>query len=118
MARRRSDRVAGLLQREIGQILHTHVTDPRLSRMITVSRVAVSPDLAHATIGVTVMGDARDAAEAMQGLDSALGFLRREVAQRMQLKRAPELHFVRDASIEQGDRVLDLLNALDTEERN
>ncbi len=116
MAGRRSDRVAGLLQREVGQILHTHAADPRLSRLVTVSRVTVSPDLAHATIGVTVMGDAHDADEAMQGLDSALGFLRREVAQRMRLKRAPELHFVRDATIEQGNHVLDLLDALNREE--
>ncbi len=116
MAWRRSDRVAGFLQREVGRILHTHIRDPRLSKLVTVSGVTVTPDLSRATIGVTVMGDQRETNEAMQGLDSAVGFLRREVAQRMRLKRAPELRFIHDVSIERGNRVLDLLDALNAQE--
>ena len=112
MTSRRSDKVAGLLQREIGQILRAHLADPRLGGLITVARVTVSPDLAHATVAVTVMGGDDEADEAFRGIGSASGFLRREVAQRLRLRRAPELHFVRDAAIEQGNRVLDLLDAL------
>ena len=118
MASRRSDRVAGLLQREVGRILDARLTDPRLGKLVTVSHVTVTPDLAYATIAVTVMGDAADAVEAMRGLESAAGFLRREIGQRLGLKRAPELRFVRDASIEQGDHVLDLLDTLKTEIRH
>ncbi len=118
MASHRSDRVAGLLQREVGRILDARLTDPRLGKLVTVSHVTVTPDLAYATIAVTVMGDMTDAVEAMQGLESAAGFLRREIGQRLGLKRAPELRFVRDASIEQGDHVLDLLDTLKTEVRD
>ncbi len=118
MESRRSDRVAGLLQREVGRILDARLTDPRLGKLVTVSRVTVTPDLARATIAVTVMGDASDAAEAMQGLESASGLLRREIGQRVGLKRVPELHFVQDIAIEQGDHVLDLLDTLKTEVRH
>ena len=112
----RSERVAGLLQREIGRLVAVHLKDPRLTQLVALAYVTVSPDLGHATAAVTVIGTEDEAAQAMLGLESAGGYIRREVGQRLGLKRAPELHFVRDTSIEQGNRVLDLLDTIKEQE--
>lgn len=112
----RSERVAGLLQREIGRLVAVHLKDPRLTQLVTLAYVTVSPDLGHATAAVTVIGTEDEAAQAMLGLESAGGYIRREVGQRLGLKRTPELHFVRDTSIEQGNRVLDLLDTIKEQE--
>ena len=109
---RRSDRVAGLVRREMGQLLDAHLTDPRLAKLVTIARVRLTEDLGHATLGITVLGDGSDAVEVMRGLDSAKGFLRRELGNRLGLKRTPELHFEQDATIGQGDHVLDLLDTI------
>lgn len=108
--------MAGLVQREIGRLVDLRLTDPRLARLVTVARVKVSHDLAHATVAVSVMGGPDDERQAMEGLDSAVGYLRKELGQRLGLKRTPELRFVRDDATEQGNHVLQLLDTLDREE--
>lgn len=107
---RRTDRIAGLLQSEIGRLTTGRLKDPRLSRLVTLTHVKVSADLSHATVAVTVVGTRDDAREALAGLQSASGYIKKELHQRLNLKRMPELHFVRDTAIEEGDRVLSLLD--------
>ena len=113
---RRTERVEMLIQQEIGQLLDKALRDPRLRRLVTVSRVAVSSDLLHATVAVTTLGDDGDEAEALAGLASAAGFLRRSLAQRLGLKRTPDLTFVADTAVREGDGVLALLNRIQAEE--
>ncbi len=107
---RRTERIAGVLQSEIGRLTTGRLKDPRLARLVTLAHVKVSPDLSHATVAVTVSGTRDDAKEALDGLRSASGYIKRELHQRLGLKRTPELHFVRDTAIEEGDRVLGLLD--------
>ena len=107
---RRTDRIAVLLQSEIGRLTTGRLKDPRLARLVTLAHVKVSPDLSHATVAVTVAGTMDDAREALEGLRSASGYIKRELHQRMSLKHTPELHFVRDTAIEEGDHVLTLLD--------
>ncbi len=109
---RRTERVSGVLREEVSRLVSGALRDPRLSPLVTVARVEVSADLQHATLAVTVLGDERQRREAMEGLDSAKSYLRRELGQRLRLKRTPELTFVLDASIEEGDHVLTLLDEL------
>ena len=113
---RRTDRIAGLLQSEIGWLTTGRLKDPRLARLVTLAHVKVSADLAHATVAVTVAGTRDDAREALAGLQSASGYIKRELRQRLNLKRTPELHFVRDTAIEEGDRVLSLLDGIKEQE--
>ncbi|MDA1035579.1 MAG: 30S ribosome-binding factor RbfA [Chloroflexi bacterium] len=113
---RRTERVSGLLHEELGRLLLEGLHDPRLGQMVTVTKVDISSDLLFATVLVTVLGSADDAREAMEGLRSATGFLRRELAQRLKLKRTPELRFALDGSIEEGDRVLALLDSIKDQE--
>jgi ribosome-binding factor A len=113
---RRTERVSGVLHEEISRLLLGGLHDPRLGQMVTVTKVEISSDLRVATVFVTVLGNADNSREAIEGLHSADGFLRRELGQRLQLKRTPELRFVLDASIEGGDRVLALLDSIKDQE--
>ena len=113
---RRTERVSGLLHEEIGRLLLEGLHDPRLGQLVTVTKVEISSDLLVATVRVTVLGNDDEERDAMDGLTSATGFLRRELGQRLKLKRTPELRFALDASIEEGDRVLALLDSIKDQE--
>ncbi len=114
---RRTERVETLIQQEISQLVGAALRDPRLRRLVTVARVAVSADLQHATVAVTILGDDAEQAEALAWLTSAAGFLRRSLAQRLALKRTPDLTFVADTAIRRGDSVLALLDRIREEDQ-
>ena len=91
----RTQRINEEVRREIEAIIATAVKDPGLS----VVRAEVTRDLAHAKIYISVYGDKAQLDSAIEGLARANGFIRRELAQRLELRRVPELHFVADDSI-------------------
>ncbi len=104
----RPEKVEQFIQEELSQIIQREVKDPRIG-FVSVTAVEVSPDLRHARIFVSVLGD-REAKEAtMTGLASATAYIRRELAQRLQMRFAPEVTFKLDESIERGSRVMKLL---------
>lgn len=107
---RRLERVNHLIREEISVLLQRQVRDPRLGGFVTVTRVSTSPDLSHAKVFISIMGDERDKKEALEALAKASGFLRRELSPRLTLRRIPELSFCRDDSIEQGAHVLELIS--------
>ena len=113
---RRTERVSGLLRDEISQLVLEGVSDPRLGSLITIVSVEVAPDLQHASVRVSVFGDAEQEREVKVALDAATGFFRTELAKRLQLKRVPELKFVLDKSIQAGDSMLALLDSLKDQE--
>jgi ribosome-binding factor A len=110
MSSRRVARLNDAFREEISDLLRRQVKDPRLTGFITITRVETSADLSHARVYVSVMGSEEDRNEAMRGLEAASPFLRREIGHRLALRRAPELRFRRDDSMEQGAHVLDLLD--------
>ena len=114
---RRTERVETLIHQEISHLVGAALRDPRLRRLVTIARVAVSADLQHATVAVTTLGDDAEQAEALAGLTSAAGFLRRSLAQRLALKRTPELTFVADTAVREGDSVLALLDRIREEDQ-
>ena len=97
----RSLRVADQIQRELAEILRAELKDPRVA-MLTLTGVEVTADYAHAKVLYTLMGGAAERAETEAGLKQAGGFLRRQIAHRIKLHTAPQLHFVYDASVERG----------------
>ena len=109
---RRTERINNLLRQEISDLLRRQIKDPRLSSFISVTKVVTSPDLRHAKVLVSVFGDEVQKEAVLQGFSAASGFFRRELAQRLTLRRIPELSFHADDSIEQGARVLKLINEL------
>ncbi len=102
-------RVADQIQRELSGLLHAELKDPRVG-MITLTGVEVSPDLAHAKVFFTTLGDAEALARSETGLKRAAGFLRSELGHRLKLRVTPELRFVHDASIEHGLRLSRLID--------
>ena len=105
----RAQRVGEQIQRELAELLRDHVKDPRVGR-VTVTAVEVSPDLSHAKVFVTHLAGAEHADEAVTALQRTAGFLRTELAHRMQLYSVPQLHFVYDDSIESGMRMSQLID--------
>ena len=115
MVNHRNDRVASSIHRESSQLLNGQLTDPRLNHIVTVSEVSLSSDFSKATIGVTVLADSQSAVEVAAGLNSASGYLRKELGTRLSLKRTPLLEFVLDTKINEGDSVLELLDTIKSE---
>ena len=112
---RRSERTSKLIQREISDLLERQVNDPRLSRLISVTEVTLSPDFKHAKIFVSTLGSQIDKEDMLTSFNNATGFLRRELAAHLKLKHTPQLSFHYDDSIERGARLLKLIGELTTE---
>lgn len=103
-------RVADQIQRELSGLLRSELKDPRV-RMVTLTGVEVSTDLAHAKIFFTVLGNAEALAQTESGLKRAAGFLRSQLGVRLKLRMIPELHFLYDASVEHGIHLSQLIDA-------
>ena len=108
---RRSERVNDLLREEISSIVHRELKDPRLGGLISITEVETSPDFRHARVFVSVMGTDEERVASLKALNSAAGFMRRELRGRLQsLRYLPELTFKPDDSIERGMRLSALIN--------
>lgn len=109
MPSNRIGRVNEEIQRELAALIPT-VKDPRVAGagMISVTAVETTPDLKYAKIFVSVLDKGKNA-QALKGLKSASGYLRRELGRALNLRNTPELSFVRDDSIDKGAHILDLL---------
>jgi ribosome-binding factor A len=102
-------RIADQIQRELSDILRNELKDPRVG-MITLTGVEVSPDVAHAKVFFTSLGDAAALAATEEGLRRAAGFVRSTLGRRLKLHNVPELHFHYDASVERGFRLSKLID--------
>ena len=108
---KRTDRIADLILQELAEVLLRKVQDPRLSD-ITLTSVEVSADLRHAKIYYSLLGDDEKRSKAALGLESAKGFVKRELGKRLQLRRIPDISFYFDASLEHGSHIDRLLAEL------
>ena len=109
---RRTDRINGLLRQEISQLLSRELDDPRLSGVVSITRVEISADLRHARVYVSVLGTQGEKESVLSGINSALGFMRRELRVRLSLKYIPELKFTLDESIEEAEYIFGLMDRL------
>jgi ribosome-binding factor A len=107
----RTDRIDELLRQEIGAILSREIADPRVG-FATVTGVVTAPDLRHAKVTVSVIGQAADRKATLSALGRAMPFVRHELGKRLRLKRIPEFHLELDDTLERGTRVLHLLDEL------
>src|SRR2546423_2462694 len=109
----RTDRIDALLREEIGAILVRDVSDPAIG-FTTITDVETAPDLSHAQVWVSQIGQPEERAASLAALRRALPYVRRLLGQRVRLRRIPELHLRVDRTPERGTRVLKLLAALQT----
>ena len=106
---RRPEQVAETLRQVIADALTREVRDPRVG-FVTLTGVLVTNDLSHARIMVTVPGEEADKTRALEGLQSAAGFLRSRAARALTTRSVPELHFELDRGLEHAARINELLN--------
>jgi ribosome-binding factor A len=105
----RPQKLGDLIQREVSDLIRLEVRDPRVG-MITITSVDVSPDMTHAKIFFTVL-EKDKLQDTLAGLKRSAGFLRAQLAKRVQMYTTPELRFVYDESVERGDRLSRLIDA-------
>ncbi|MDO5416296.1 MAG: 30S ribosome-binding factor RbfA [Lachnospiraceae bacterium] len=98
------------VQRELSEIIRGGIKDPRIHPMTTVVDVQVTPDLKYCKAYVSVLGDEEAAKNTLAGLKSAVGYIRRELARRVNLRNTPEITFVLDQSIEYGVHMSHLID--------
>jgi ribosome-binding factor A len=114
---RRTERLNQVIQIEISDLLRKHINDPRLNGLISVTGVSISKDLQNAKVLISALCDNADKKEILKGFTSAAGFLRRELAHRLNIRVTPELSFEFDDSIERGVNLVNLIDKLATENK-
>jgi ribosome-binding factor A len=107
----RTDRIDQLLREEIGSIVARDVADPRIG-FATITKVETTPDLRHARVWVSVIGQPREKSQTIAALGRAMPYVRHELGRTLRLKRIPDLRVELDDTAERGTRVMHLLDEL------
>lgn len=106
----KNTRINSEVQRELSEIISRELKDPRIHPMTTVIAVEVTPDLKLCKAYISVLGNEEAGKDTLQGLKSAVGFIRTQLARRINLRNTPELTFILDQSIEYGVNMTRLIN--------
>jgi len=110
----RADRVSGLIQETLSDLLKKRIHDPRL-QMATITKVKMSADLKLARIYFAIYGDDKKSEDAAKGLESARGFIKRILARKLGLRYMPDLKFFFDDSLDYGSHIEQLLEKIKTD---
>ncbi|MFC1858762.1 30S ribosome-binding factor RbfA [Thermodesulfobacteriota bacterium] len=111
----RADRVSGLIQKTLSDLLSKNIKDPRLE-MTIITGVKMSADLKSARIYFTTSGGRRNKDEALEGFRHALGYVKRTLARRLGLRYMPDLKFFYDESFDYGSRIDNLLKSIEIDD--
>ena len=106
----RIERINQLIRQEISDLLQHEIKDPRLSKFIAITEVAISPDLRQARVYISFISSQEEKQAALDALAGASNFLRKEMARKLRLRRIPELSFHWDDSIERGAHIMNLID--------
>lgn len=115
----KNTRINSEVMREVSQIIRTELKDPRVSMMTSVTDVNVTTDLKYCTVYISVLGSEEESVKTLEGLRKAGGFIRYELAHRLNLRNTPELKFAIDNSLEYGmkmDKLIDEVISKDTKQ--
>lgn len=106
----KNTRINGEVLKELAGIIRGEIKDPRINPMTSVVTVEVAPDLKTCKAYISVLGDEESQKSTIAGLRSAEGYIRRELARRINLRNTPEITFVLDQSIEYGVRMSKMID--------
>ena len=115
MSTQRAERIGEAIKRLVSELVQRRLKDSRITGMVSVTGVEVSGDLRHAKIFVSVYGDEEVREQTMEGLRSAKGLVRSEIAKSLDLRFAPDIQFRLDPSIERGAKIAELLQQINRE---
>ncbi len=116
MASNRTNRINQEVKRELSDIIR-QLKDPRIPVMTSIVSVDITKDLSYAKIYISVLGDDKQKKSAIKGLESAVGYIKREIGRRVKLRYMPEFIFMLDKSIEYGAHISDILNKISRTEK-
>lgn len=114
----KNTRVNSEVQRELSNIIRGEIKDPRIHPMTSVVMTEVAPDLKTCKVYVSVLGDEEAQKNTLEGLKSAVGFIRRQLAKNLNLRNTPEIRFILDQSIEYGVHMSKLIRENHVDEVN
>ena len=114
MAGYRIDRINEEIARALSELIRG-LKDPRISGLVSIPRVDTARDLGCAKVYISCFGEA---GETIKGLKSAAGYLRRELSRAVDLRAVPELRFLKDDSLDEGSRILSVMNDLASSEND
>lgn len=117
MKNKRTNRISEEVKKVVSELIYNGLKDPRISPMITITNVEVTRDLSFANIYVSVLGEKKEKEEALEGLQSAKGFIRKEIGSKLDLRHVPEPIFHLDESIERGIYMSKLIDKVSEEDR-
>ena len=106
----KNTRINGEVKKDLSRIISREIKDPRISPMNSVVSVEVAPDLKSCKVYISVLGDEEAQKNTQEGLNSALGYIRRELARTINLRNTPEITFIMDQSIEYGVNMSKLID--------
>ena len=110
---KRSFRINDEIKKELSQILRSELKDPRIGALVSVMKVETTTDLKFCKVAISVLGSDEDKESAMKGIKSAAGFIRKMVAERVNLRNTPEFTFVLDNSLDHSFKINKILAELD-----
>ena len=113
----RVERLNSFLRQEISDLVQRYVKDPRLGTFISITAVEISKDMRYAKVFISRFGTDLEKADTLKALESAAGYIRHELAERMKTRRIPELSFRLDNTMEKADKVLRLIDKITSEEK-
>lgn len=117
----KNTRINGEVQRELANIIRSGIKDPRINPLTSVVAVEVAPDLKTCRAYISVFGDEESQKATLEGLKSAEGYIRRELARTVNLRNTPEIRFILDQSIEYGvnmSKMIDRVTQTEKDEEN
>jgi len=117
MNNKRLNRISEEVKRVVSELIYNGLKDPRVNAMATITAVEVTRDLRFAKIFVSVFGDEQEKLDTITGLESAKGFIRKEISSRIDLRYAPEPLFYLDESIEKGIYMSKLIDEVNKNSR-
>jgi len=109
---RRRERLASVIEEVVSELLQREIKDPRVAGMTSITRVEVTADVRQAKIYISVMGDEAARRDTLRALEHATGFIRSKLGEELTIRHIPAITFQLDRSLEQGDRVLALINEM------
>lgn len=111
---RRVDRINELLRQEISQLIARQIKDPRLDGVISITQVKTTNDLRNARVFLSVMGDSAAKLSALEGIQSAATYIRRELRDRLAMRYVPFLTFAMDNTLDEADHLYQIMDQIQT----
>ncbi len=109
-------RINDEIRKEVSEIIRSELKDPRVGTITSVLKVETTNDLKYCKIFVSILGDDEKKKEVMEGLKNAAGFIRKQIAVRINLRNTPELKFILDDSLEYSIKISKIINDINREE--